>query len=193
MPWYPSPLRTLGIFKPETSRKHLSNPSQNSNVWGPNMACLNLHRTHFLFTCPLLHPNDVIKARRFACSSPGIDHCHLQQLLQSLNLGGRRHRRRWLWLRRLGEGRRWLGQRNKLSVQVTVKDFFKLIEGSREWVPWKRSERLWSTFIWWCHIRLGILSLVQWNLVKRFVTWKRMFVVWDLRIATFPHAPQFLG
>ena len=123
----------------------------------------------------------------------GIDHCHLQQLLQSLNLGGRRHRRRWLWMRRLGEGRRWLGQRNKFSVQVTVKHFFNLIEGSREWVPWKRSERLWSTFIWWCHIRWGILSLVQWNLVKRFVTWKRMFVVWDLRIATFPHAPQFLG
>ena len=46
-------------------------PCQNSNVWGPNMACLNLHRTHFLFTCPLLDPNDGIKARRFACSSPG--------------------------------------------------------------------------------------------------------------------------
>ena len=35
-------------------------------------------------------------------------------LLATLNLGGRWHRGRWLWPRRLGEGRRWLGERNKL-------------------------------------------------------------------------------
>ena len=53
--------------------------------------------------------------------------------------------------------------------------FFNFIEGLREWVPWKRSERFWSTFIW-CHMRWGIRCLVQWNLGERFVTRKRMFV-----------------
>ena len=35
-------------------------------------------------------------------------------LLATLCLGGRWHRGRWLWPRRLGKGRRWLGERNKL-------------------------------------------------------------------------------
>ena len=102
---------------------------------------------------------------------------------------------------RSGLGRTTLTWREKQTLRFSRGDgrrrFFHFIEGSREWVPWKRSERFWSTFIWWCHIRWGIRSLVQWKLVEHFVTLKRMLVaslspfaiyLW----ATFSHTPQFL-
>ena len=86
-----------------------------------------------------------------------------------------------------------LTRREKQTLSFSRGDgrriFFNFI--SREWVPWKRSERFWSTFIWWCHIRWGIRSIVQWNLVELFVTRKRMFVASFEPICDYvlPHFP----
>ena len=44
-------------------------PSQNSNVWQPNMSCLNPLWTYFLVPCPCLVPNNDITARGFAWTS----------------------------------------------------------------------------------------------------------------------------
>ena len=121
---------------------------------------------------------------------------HLERIA-TLSLGGQRHRGRWLQLAAAAWGGMTLTWRGKLTLSFSRGDgrrrFFGLIEGSREWVPRQRSERFWSTFIWWCHIRWGIRSLVQWNLVERFVTRKTMFVASLSLFAIYvlPHFPTF--
>ena len=120
-------------------------------------------------------------------------HYHWQ--LPTLSLGGWPHRARWRTLAAAAWGGTTLTWREKQTLSFSRGDgrrrFFNFIEGSTKWVPWKRSEIFWTTFIWWCHIRWGIRSFVQWNLVESFVTRERMFVVSLSLFAIYllPHFP----